>query len=239
LTNETGGKVESGRFSILRAPGYEHVGKQWFLPSFWGELAGRVADGGRGSAWFIESENNSFVLRHYRRGGIAAKFSKRRYLFGGFKKTRSFAEFRLTFELSQRGLPVPNLVAALAVRKNHLTYEAAILMERIPGAQPLPACSEVSDEGLWHRVGKVIGAFHREGLDHVDLNCDNILITDDSVYLIDFDRCKLRTNGEGQAGWKVKNLERLHRSVCKRLSFFSDKKRAGVWQALMTGYHTP
>lgn len=218
-------------------PGYESVSEQWFLPQSWGEEALPVSEGGRGSAWFIESELGSFVLRHYRRGGFAARLSDRQYFFAGFKHTRSFAEFRLTMELFRRGLPVPKPVAAIARRQSCLAYEAAILIERIPDACSLPACRRVNDEDLWRGLGKVIAAFHREGLDHVDLNCDNILITDERIYLIDFDRCRLRIKDDKQASWKGNNLARLYRSMCKRLPFFSEKKRASVWGELIAGYH--
>ncbi|MCK0107572.1 3-deoxy-D-manno-octulosonic acid kinase [Marinobacter sp. S0848L] len=226
------------RSAIISAPGYESVDEHWFLPQAWGRQAHAVTEGGRGSAWFIESECGSFVLRYYRRGGLAARLSDRRYLFTGFNNTRSFAEFRLTDELYQRGLPVPKPVSALACRFGSLTYEAAILVERIPGARSLPTCSRVDDEVLWHHIGKRIGAFHQEGLDHVDLNCDNILITDDRIYLIDFDRCKLRVNSDVGAGWKHNNLKRLYRSICKRLPFFSEEKRTRVWNELIAGYHS-
>lgn len=225
------------RSVVLSAPPYTHVNEKWFVPDYWGNQATPVEAGGRGSAWFIKSNSGQFVLRHYRRGGFATRLSQRRYLFTGYTRTRSFAEFKLTNELYDKGLPVPKPVAALAHRCGWFTYEAGILIERIEGAQPVPECRGAGDEALWHRIGQTIGLFHREGLDHVDMNCDNILVTGECVYLIDFDRCKLRTKADLGAGWKSTNLNRLRRSVDKRLGALSEQQRADIWQALMAGYH--
>ncbi|MCG2579698.1 MAG: 3-deoxy-D-manno-octulosonic acid kinase [Marinobacter sp.] len=221
---------------ILRAPGYEQVDEQWFRPEMWGDQAHSVAAGGRGSAWFIQSESGALVLRHYRRGGLAARVSDRRYLFTGFDKTRSFSEFRLLQSLHERGLPVPKPVAAIA-RRHGLSYEAAILIERIEGAQPLPEHPDVRDEWLWHRVGQTISWFHREGLDHVDLNCDNILVAGDDVFLIDFDRCILHKKTEGSVHWKGRNLKRLRRSVEKRCDAMTDCSRETLWRVLLDAYY--
>ncbi len=220
---------------ILRAPVYTQVDEQWFCPEFWGGQAHSVAAGGRGSAWFIQSESGALVLRHYRRGGLAARVSDRRYLFTGFDKTRSFSEFRLLQNLHECGLPVPKPVAAIA-RRRGLSYEAAILIERIKGAQPLPEHPDVRDEKLWQQVGETIGSFHQEGLDHVDLNCDNILVATGRIYLIDFDRCRLHRESEKAAGWKDRNLRRLRRSVQKRLRVLTEQQRTNLWQALLEGY---
>lgn len=221
--------------SVLCAPGGEDVDEQWFSPSFWGDNAVPVSAGGRGSAWFVWSPKGPLVLRHYRRGGLIARLSERRYLFTGDRRTRSFAEFRLLSELRSEGLPVPKPVAALVEKQGVFSYEAAILIERIEGALPLPEHPEVTDKALWYQVGKTIAGFHRAGLDHVDLNCDNILVSDDGIYLIDFDRCRWRQRSPGPARWKEKNLQRLRRSVEKRVPQGADGKQR-LWQELLAGY---
>src|ERR1700736_4244375 len=79
-----------------------------FDPEYWrarGELAG--VTGGRGSAWFVMAGARRWVLRHYRRGGFIARFSRDRYVWAGEKKVRAFAEWRLLELLWQRGLSVP------------------------------------------------------------------------------------------------------------------------------------
>src|SRR3546814_7124794 len=50
-----------------------------------------VAQGGRQAAWFVQGEFGRGVLRRYRRGGLMAKVSVDRYVWGGVGATRSFA----------------------------------------------------------------------------------------------------------------------------------------------------
>ncbi|MEP1216521.1 MAG: 3-deoxy-D-manno-octulosonic acid kinase [Marinobacter sp.] len=222
---------------LLVSPEYEGVTESWFSPEFWGECAEPVGAGGRGSAWFIRSPGGQLVLRHYRRGGFAARFSRRRYLFTGYSRTRSFLEFDLLSVLLDRGLPVPKPVGALVSRHGALTYEAALLIERITDGVPMPEHAFLESDALWRRVGMTIGLFHREGLDHVDMNCDNVLVAGEKVYLIDFDRCRLHSEAREDAGWKGDNLRRLHRSVNKRIQSLSAQRRDELWQVLMAGYY--
>lgn len=237
LLTETAGNTGSGKSVLLVSPEYEGVTESWFSPEFWGECAEPVVAGGRGSAWFVQSPDGPLVLRHYRRGGFAARFSRRQYLFTGYSRTRSFLEFNLLSVLLEKGLPVPKPVGALVSRHGALTYEAAILIERITDGVPMPEHASLDREDLWRRVGMTIGLFHREGLDHVDMNCDNILVAGERIYLIDFDRCRLHTQAWGNAGWKGDNLRRLHRSVNKRIQSLSNQRRDNLWQVLMAGYY--
>lgn len=216
-------------------PSYRDVTEAWLDPRHWGEKARPVSAGGRGSAWFVESGQGEMVLRQYRRGGLAARLSERSYLFTGWRSTRSFREFELLTVLHDRGLPVPEPVAAFAQR-HLLCYRAAILIRRLQGAVPLPEAGNIDDEALWQEVGRTIRRFHDAGLDHVDLNCDNILVAGRKVYLIDFDRCRLRGATRNRGGWARQNLHRLRRSVEKRLGQAPVQKSL-FWGCLMAGYN--
>jgi len=208
----------------------------WFNPGWWGMNAEPVTAGGRGSAWFVRSPLGGAVLRQYRRGGLVARLSQSSYFFTGYENSRSFAEFRLLQALRARGLPVPEPLAALVERKSLVSYQAWILLRRLVGTQPLPEASNVADPELWGRVGGIIRRFHDAGLNHVDLNCDNILVASDEIYLIDFDRCELRANAPAAASWKIANLNRLRRSVEKRCQSLDSRARERVWRALQDGY---
>lgn len=223
---------------MLVSPGYEGVSASWFFPGFWGEQAVPVASGGRGGAWFINTEPPGMVLRHYRRGGMAARLTEKTYLFIGFDQARSLAEFRLLGQLRALGLPVPEAVAAIACKYRLFWYRAAILIKRIPDAVTLPDSERLTDSSLWTTLGQVIRRFHDSGVNHVDLNCDNILVTEEQVYLIDFDRCKLvpESDHEAESPWKQHNLERLHRSVIKRCQSLSSAQRDELWQHLLHAY---
>ncbi|AVI61879.1 3-deoxy-D-manno-octulosonic acid kinase [Halomonas sp. GFAJ-1] len=169
---------------------------------------------GRGSSLFLQARaNEQWVMRPYRRGGLVAKLSQKRYLWLGEERTRAFRELRLTAKLYEQGLPVPRPVACCVTRFG-VTYEAALLTVRVPGAQALASllAADKADHALLKRVGAMIKRFHQVGLDHVDLNARNILIDPNGEpWLIDLDRCRLRPPGK----WQERNLKRLERSILK------------------------
>lgn len=168
---------------------------------------------GRGSSLFLDAGHEQWVLRPYRRGGLIARVSAARYLWTGLERTRGFRELRLTAHLFTRGLPVPRPVAT-AVTRHGASYTAALITVRIPGARTLADLLEqgAADNGLLERVGATIRRFHDTGLDHVDLNARNLLVdATDKVWLIDLDRCRLRSPGT----WREANLARLERSLPK------------------------
>ncbi|MEQ9465452.1 MAG: 3-deoxy-D-manno-octulosonic acid kinase [Haliea sp.] len=223
----------SGASMLLRNPAFPAVTAQWLQPGFWGEQARPVAVGGRGGAWFVHSDAGEFVLRQYLRGGLVARLSRASYLFTGYQRSRAIAEFRLLQRLRELDLPVPEPVAALVCRRGLWRYRAAILLRRIAGASPLPEAPGVDDAQLWQRTGQMLRAFHDAGLDHVDLNCDNILVADGALWLIDFDRCRLRPAGREDTAWKRRNLARLRRSVSKRCQGVAWPV---LWASLLEGY---
>lgn len=189
------------------------AGPDLFLPAAWGERARPVGSGGRGSAWFVDAPFGACVLRHYLRGGVAARLSRDRYLWQGADRTRSFAEFRLMRVLLGRGLPVPRPLAASYVRSGP-TYRAAILLERLQDVRSLADRALVAGSGApWEEAGRLVARFHREGLDHADLNAHNILFDGNGRgWLIDFDRGRMRIPA---TGWREANLRRLLRSLLK------------------------
>lgn len=186
---------------------------QWMTPGFWGDKAEPVASGGRGSAWFVNAPFGDAVLRHYRRGGLVAKVNRDRYLWHGGEQTRSFLEYRLTERLLGMGLPVPAPLAAIYWRTGALWYRAGLLLERLPGVRTFAELPQSGDPLPWEAAGKMIARFHRNGLDHADLNLHNILHDrDGKTWLIDFDRSTIRVP---DARWREANLHRLHRSFLK------------------------
>ncbi len=200
---------------VIARPEYAdeaHAG--WFGPAFWGQDARPVDSGGRGSAWFVRHGEEHWVLRHYSRGGLVARISRRTYGFTGAENTRSVAEFRLLNHMFEAGLPVPRPVAAWYQLKTPVTYQAAILVCCIPEAMPFAAYLGQGCPRIWRDVGQLIRRFHEAGVDHADLNCHNILVTSSGLYLIDFDKGKLREPGVSES-WAKSNLERFWRSVRK------------------------
>ena len=188
---------------------------------------------GRGSSLFLQATpTQQWVLRPYRRGGLVAKLSEKRYWWAGAERTRAFQELRLTAALFEKGLPVPAPVACCVTRYG-MTYEAALLTVRIPGARALASllANGEADNALLRQVGTMIKRFHEAGLDHVDLNARNILIDPSATpWLIDLDRCRLREPSK----WQSNNLKRLSRSVAK---FSAPDRVATVMDCIHAGYH--
>jgi len=184
----------------------------WFAPAFWGDAARPVAVGGRGAAWFVDTPSGDCVLRLYRRGGLVARVSTADYLWLGEAHARSVAEFRLAREARRRGIPVPAPVAAYYARHG-MRYRAAILVERLHHVETL-AARALSPRAPWVEAGRLVARMHRAGLDHADLNADNLLFdAQGHGWVIDLDRGLFRTIG---SGWRERNLQRLHRSLLKR-----------------------
>ncbi len=169
---------------------------------------------GRGEAWFFTFNGGVFVLRHYRRGGWMQRLRDDRYLWLGLERTRAFREWRLLAQLTRSVFPVPVPLAARAVRQG-LSYRADIVTHRIMSVHSLAKTLKTTaiDSEQWRLIGKIIRRFHDANIYHADLNAHNILINSrNEVYLIDFDKGKLRPKGHQ---WKVSNLHRLQRSLSK------------------------
>ncbi len=173
-----------------------------------------VLQHGRGKVHGFEYNEINLVLRHYRRGGVPAKFINDKYLWTSLAKSRAMREMEILFTMHEAGLPVPRPAAA-HIHRNGLTYQADIITVLIPNAKTLSSMlveSSVSSED-WQRVGQVIKKFHQHNCHHADLNAHNIMLDQQKeVYLIDFDRSIVKASS---GKWKMQNLERLKRSLEK------------------------
>lgn len=208
-----------------------------FEPDFW--LAKGIANetrGGRGSVWFVRAPTHRWVLRHYRRGGLMAHVVQDRYLWTGANATRAFREWRLLAHLHAQGLPVPAPVAARYLRRG-FTYTADLITEELPASRSLAQCLSAAPQpsAAWRAVGASIARFHRAGAYHADLNAHNILLTTDhQVFLLDFDRGRLRAPG----AWREAVLKRLLRSLHKLHAQGRIRFEESDWRELLAGYKT-
>lgn len=214
------------------------VGKpddQLFTREYWtGREGPGETTGGRGQVVFIRDAGRHWVLRHYRRGGWIAKWVADAYFWLGEARTRSFSEWRLLATLHGEGFPVPAPVAARYVRTG-LVYRADLITREIPdsrtladrittGAIPLP---------VWKDVGGAIARLQQRGVHHADLNAHNLLLdVADRVYIIDFDRARIRSAGP----WQQQVLARLKRSLEKIRKQRGGQFGSAEWAALMEGY---
>jgi len=205
-----------------------------FSPDYWDQSAQPVAQGGRGGAWFVDAPFGRCVLRHYLRGGMVARLSREHYFWQGPDRTRSFAEFRLMRSLRAQRLPVPRPLAAMYLRQGWY-YRAAILMERLEDTQSLAYYMQRDGEQApWKAAGKLIARFHRSGLNHADLNANNILFNaQHRGWLIDFDRSNERIP---ETLWRERNLSRLRRSLQKLRGKYSYEQTEGYFGRLRQAY---
>jgi 3-deoxy-D-manno-octulosonic acid kinase len=226
--------INGGRmlYDTLRTSNFS---PEFFEPEYWRQhnaIEGTAR--GRGTTWFVKVGEASFVLRHYRRGGLMARISKDAYLWSDENNTRSFAEWYLLYHLHRAGLPVPTPIAARYTRSGPF-YRADIITQRIENSESLAQRLARGSLGLseWIAIGRCIRRFHDAGVCHADLNAHNILLTPNQVHLIDFDRGTLRKRG----WWADTNLVRLYRSLEKLTLLdapenFTDED----WHSLLAGY---
>ena len=205
-----------------------------------GLLAG-AAGAGRGNTHFLVLDGHSLVLRHYRRGGLARRFSERHYLWSGLERTRAVREFELLRELEAEGLPVPAPYACAVTRRGAL-WHGSLVTRRLPGrtlAEAVRGTGDVETGGgpatpsedagaslppeTWAAVGRTVARFHAAGVRHADLNAHNLLVENGAppgreprVHLLDFDRATRRVAPSGRiVRWQRDNLARLARSLAK------------------------
>jgi 3-deoxy-D-manno-octulosonic acid kinase len=183
-------------------------------------VAGMPLAGGRGTVWAVAlGDEGRGVLRWYRRGGAVRHLVRDRY-FGW--TPRPIRELALTDAVIRRGVPAPEVLAARVDRLPWGWYRGAIVTREVANATTFAEELRRHRDGavrttVLHAVGRAVRDLHDRGIQHRDLNANNILVTRDPdalrVHFIDFDKAEvLRTVSprirEGE-------LRRLERSLAK------------------------
>ncbi len=189
-----------------------------------------LADGGRA---LVRSCRHGGLLRHLTRDWFVSR------------PLRPFAELAVTALARERGLPAPEVLAALVTHGVGPWYRGWLVTREIKGARHLWAAllEGIGGDGkqaLLRQVGHSLRLMHTSGIDHADLNLRNILVLDGAlgpkVFIIDFDKARL-FEGEVPAARARRNLQRLRRSVDKL-----DRERVRVrprdWDVLVDAYET-
>jgi 3-deoxy-D-manno-octulosonic acid kinase len=207
----------------------------WFDADEW-RRAGAVAleTSGRGEVLIVAHGVETWVLRHYRRGGLVARFIDDHYVWTGAQRARAFREWRLLRELRAAGLPVPDPVAAHVFRTGFI-YTADIVTAYLPNTRKLSwfiAHGRVPADS-WRRVGAMIRAVHDHGVDHPDLTAHNVLLDDTGrSFLVDFDNAQRKPPGE----WRSAGLDRFNRSLRKVALETGTEFDAAAWAEIEAGY---
>jgi len=189
---------------------------------------------GRGVAYHIAAPgsytNERWVVRHYRRGGMVARFLKDRYLDSGAK--RPVRELLASARARARGVATPEVVAA-AIYPAGGWYRADIATRFLPDSRDL-ADRLFDDDDVARRreamrlAGGLMRAAHEAGVVHNDLNLKNILIAEDDgverAWLLDLDRAVVMRDAAAKFerdlmlrrfARSLRKLERLHRRRLK------------------------
>jgi 3-deoxy-D-manno-octulosonic acid kinase len=218
---------DSGRFS--------DCDPQWFDDGYYRDNGAALhSTTGRGGVLLLKRPDETWVLRHYHRGGFVAKLVYDHYLWTGRNRNRAFREWRVLAHLHGLGLPVPRPIAARVVRSGPL-YQADIVTRLIPDTRPLSSvirAGTVADEH-WQSIGTMLRAFHKAGVDHPDLTAHNVLLgTPANVFLVDFDNARLRLPGP----WSRMGLARFERSLRKVALETGTEFDAHAWQLVRDAY---
>lgn len=220
---------------IVDASRADEVDAAWFDVEDWQHRgAARLDTSGRGDVHKLDRSGETWVLRHYRRGGLASKLVHDHYIWLGLERTRAFLEFRLLARLASEGFPVPRPIAA-RVHRAGFVYRADIITQLLVGTRSLH--SYLVDAGppadAWSEIGRVVRRLHERGVDHPDLTAQNLLLdADGRVFVVDFDKARLRPRGK----WTRAGMDRLQRSLRKVALESGTEFDERGWNALMRGY---
>ena len=187
-----------------------------------------LADGGHA---LVRSCRHGGLLRHVTRDWFVSR------------PPRPFVELAVTALARGRGLPVPEVLAALVAHGVGPWYRGWLVTREIEGARNLWAVllEGVGDDekrALLRQVGHFLRLMHASGIDHADLNLRNILVVNGAsgpqIFIIDFDKARVFKRAVPTARAR-RNLQRLLRSVDK-LDRERTRMRPEDWEALVDAY---
>jgi 3-deoxy-D-manno-octulosonic acid kinase len=190
---------------------------------------------GRGTTYFFQHNENEYVLRHYRRGGLIGKVLSDQYFYTGIEQSRAWQEFKLLQHMQTLELPCPIPIAAM-LKKSGVYYQADIISIKIPNAQDLHQflLEKALTKDVWQKIGQTIAEFHHHQIYHHDLNIHNIMLdAEHRVWLIDFDKCGIKQGHN----WKKSNMARLKRSFEKEKRLRNIHWQLSDWQIIMSAYN--
>jgi len=173
-----------------------HVRREWAAD--WAALPAEEVsfDSGRGAMRLLRHPRGPVLERPYRHGGVRRKLLPTVF----FRTRRPRREFEIHCFLFKQGVAVAEPVGwaerpALAPFFWRYDYYTRCLENAIPLPGRLRAGR--APRALLGQVADILHSLHRHGVVHADLNLNNWLVSDERVYLIDFDKAtRARRNAE-------------------------------------------
>jgi tRNA A-37 threonylcarbamoyl transferase component Bud32 len=163
---------------------------------------------GRKPLYNFSYNNQTFVLRKFYHGGVFRNLFKDKFFE---KKVRAFEEFKVLQFLTQKKLPV--VKPLFAMKSNNFPYSQCLATKFLENSNDLVNFDSFSNK-LIEKIFKQIELFFDAGLIHSDLNIKNILIKNNEIYLIDFDKAKI-ANSSLPVKKRIQIYKRLFRSFDK------------------------
>ncbi len=168
----------------------------------------------------LEWGGERLLVRRFTHGGLARWLTGRRYL----RAERPFEELALAEALRARGVATPEVVAARARPLFPFGWRLDLVTRRVPGAVDLGEVLARARRGAVPpadlrraliAAGSAVRALHAAGLEHADLNANNLLVPvagqGGPAWILDLDRSRLRPELSTPA--RRANLARLLRHV--------------------------
>lgn len=177
-----------------------------------GGAATQSGPGGRGGVDYIElGPARRAVRRHLRHGGLLGPLLGD--LFAG--TSRTLREFFTLLRARERGAPVVRPLAASTERHFGVFYKADLFTEEVPSC----TLGELLGRGAPEDLKPLLRALldlHRGGVDHADLQLENILVPRDGSPWVVVDLDGARVHDVLPPTLRLRSLFRLDRSYEKR-----------------------
>lgn len=179
-----------------------------------GEVGEAVASGRGGTRRVTLRGGKVVFVRQYRRGGLVRRLVRELFLL---RPPRPLLELAATEAARAAGCHVP-IVHAVAVEERGPFYRGWIVTSAIEGARPfvdvLAAAGRDERAGLLQQAGRAIAALVAAGVDHPDLNGNNLLVdAAGRIAIIDFDRARVVAPADARLAGR--GFDRLWRSLRK------------------------
>jgi len=192
-----------------------------------------TAQAGRGGIFYFSGRRvpAPVVVRQYRHGGFWRFLSGARF----FSPKRFFLEFKTHQHVQMLGIPVPEALAVIVVKKvqQPVFVGGYFVTFRLPDCQTLPdflrSASGEKRLNIFFKLGRYLSELHENGIFYTDMHVKNILVNSlGEPFLIDFDKSRNFENPLSE-GFRLKNLRRFLRSLekyCIRGGRLIDSDRA-------------